>query len=60
MTAAAEVPEVIEAVINKYLELRAPAENGRAEYFIETLRRVGQDAFKAAANAVRQAEEATA
>ena len=53
---AAEVPEVIEAVINKYLELRAPAENGRAEYFIETLRRVGQDAFKAAANGARHPE----
>jgi sulfite reductase (NADPH) hemoprotein beta-component len=50
---AAEVPEVIEAVVNKYLELRAPAENGRAEYFIETLRRVGQEAFKAAANGAR-------
>jgi sulfite reductase (NADPH) hemoprotein beta-component len=53
---AAEVPEVIEAVINKYLELRAPTENGRAEYFIETLRRVGQDAFKAAANGARHPE----
>ena len=53
---AAEVPEVIEAVINKYLELRAPAENGRAEYFIQTLRRVGQDAFKAAANGARHPE----
>ena len=53
---AAEVPEVIEAVINKYLELRVPAGNGRAEYFIDTLRRVGQDAFKAAANGARHTE----
>ena len=53
---AAEVPEVIEAVINKYLELRVPAGNGRAEYFIDTLRRVGQDAFKAAANGARHSE----
>ncbi len=53
---AAEVPEVIEAVINKYLELRVPAGNGRAEYFIDTLRRVGQDAFKAAANGARHAQ----
>ena len=53
---AAEVPEVIEAVINKYLELRAPAENGRTEYFIDTLRRVGQDAFKSAANGARHPE----
>lgn len=55
---AAEVPEVIEAVLNKYLELRAPSSssNVRAEYFIETLRRVGQDAFKAAANGARHPE----
>ena len=60
---AAEVPEVIEAVINKYLELRAPTTNnpnGRAEYFIETLRRVGHDGFKAAANSVRHSEPAVA
>jgi sulfite reductase (NADPH) hemoprotein beta-component len=60
---AAEVPEVIEAVINKYLELRTPksnAQNGRAEYFIETLRRVGQDSFKAAANSARHSEPAFA
>ena len=54
---AAEVPEVIEAVINKYLALREPsAQKGRAEYFIETLRRVGQDPFKAAANGARHPE----
>jgi sulfite reductase (NADPH) hemoprotein beta-component len=56
---ASEVPEVIEAVINKYLELRAPAsncQNGRAEYFIETLKRVGQDSFKEAANSARHPE----
>jgi len=60
---AAEVPEVIEAVINQYLELRAPTNNnpnGRAEYFIETLRRVGQDSFKAAANSARRSEPAMA
>jgi sulfite reductase (NADPH) hemoprotein beta-component len=56
---AAEVPEVIEAVIHKYLELRVAGkhgDNGRNEYFIETLRRVGQDAFKTAANSVRHTE----
>jgi sulfite reductase (NADPH) hemoprotein beta-component len=54
---AAEVPEVIEAVINKYLSLREPSgKKGRAEYFIETLRRVGQDPFKAAANGARHPE----
>ena len=60
---AAEVPEVIEAVINKYLELRLPVSNGangRNEYFIETLRRTGQDPFKLVANAARQTETALA
>jgi sulfite reductase (NADPH) hemoprotein beta-component len=60
---AAEVPEVIEAVINMYLELRLPASdsvNGRNEYFIETLRRTGQDPFKLVANSVRQTEPALA
>jgi len=47
-----EVPDVIEAVLNTYKALRQPA-HGRQEHFIETLRRVGQDPFKAAANAAR-------
>ncbi len=56
---AAEVPEVIEAVINTYLAHRLPANDnasGRSEYFIETLRRIGQDPFKQAANAARHPE----
>jgi sulfite reductase (NADPH) hemoprotein beta-component len=53
---AAEVPGVIEAVLNKYLELRAPTKNGRAEYFVETLRRVGQEPFKLEANAARHTD----
>jgi len=60
---ASEVPEVIEAVINKYLELRLPTQqgdHGRNEYFIETLRRAGQDAFKTAANSARYPEPALA
>jgi sulfite reductase (NADPH) hemoprotein beta-component len=57
---AAEVPGVIEAVLNKYLELRSPTGHGRAEYFIETLRRVGQDPFKLEANAVRHTDTALA
>jgi sulfite reductase (NADPH) hemoprotein beta-component len=60
---AAEVPEVIEAVINKYLELRLPVNNGangRNEYFIETLRRAGQDGFKVAANSARHPEASVA
>ena len=53
--AAAEVPGVIEAILETYRAQRQvtnPAE-GRAETFIETLRRVGLDPFKAAANAAR-------
>jgi sulfite reductase (NADPH) hemoprotein beta-component len=55
---AAEVPGVIEAVLNKYLELRLPSQEakGRSEHFIETLRRVGQDPFKQVANAARHPE----
>ena len=46
--AAAEVPEVIEALLDTY---RARRESGEA--FIDTLRRVGHDPFKTAANAAR-------
>ena len=61
---AAEVPAVVEASLDTYRELRTSA----AERFIDTLRRVGHDPFKQAANgarhtdhrAARQAEEATA
>ncbi|MBX3587613.1 MAG: nitrite/sulfite reductase [Ramlibacter sp.] len=49
---AAEVPEVIEAVLDTYREQREVAE-GRRETFIDTLRRVGIEPFKAAANAAR-------
>ena len=55
---AAEVPDVIEALLGTY---RAQRKGG--ELFIDTLRRVGHDPFKAAANAARhprQAEEAVA
>jgi sulfite reductase (NADPH) hemoprotein beta-component len=48
-----EVPDVIEAILNTYKELRAPSADGKQEAFIETVRRVGQDPFKAAANAAR-------
>lgn len=51
---AAEVPGVIEAVLTTYRDTR---ENG--ETFIDTLRRVGPDPFKAAANGARfKVEEA--
>ena len=45
---AAEVPEVVEAVLDTYRQLR----EGR-ETFITTLRRVGHEPFKAAANGAR-------
>jgi len=45
---AAEVPDVIEAILNTYRQQR----EGR-ETFIATLRRVGADPFKTAANGAR-------
>jgi sulfite reductase (NADPH) hemoprotein beta-component len=53
---AAEVPEVIEAVLDTYRQQRR-SEGGKAETFIDTLRRVGLDPFKAAANAARFTEK---
>jgi sulfite reductase (NADPH) hemoprotein beta-component len=53
---AAEVPEVIEAVLDAYREQRQSA-GGKAETFIATLRRVGIEPFKAAANTARFAEK---
>ena len=50
---AVEVPDVIEALLETYQALRQPADDGRQEAFIETLRRVGHEPFKAAANAAR-------
>jgi len=52
-----EVPDVIEAILNTYKELRLPV-LGRHEYFIETLQRLGQDPFKSAANGARHPTEA--
>ena len=45
---AAEVPDVVEAILDTYRTLREPGER-----FIQTLRRAGLDPFKAAANAAR-------
>ncbi len=55
-----EVPGVIEALIDTYRKLRQPAGDGKSEAFIATLRRVGHDPFKAAANAARFVERETA
>ncbi|MBS0389737.1 MAG: nitrite/sulfite reductase [Proteobacteria bacterium] len=49
---AAEVPGVIEALLDTYRALRQPG-----EFFIDALRRIGHDPFKQAANAARHAKE---
>ncbi|WP_395684794.1 nitrite/sulfite reductase [Caenimonas koreensis] len=56
---AAEVPEVIEAVLDTYRQQRQLVD-GKAETFIATLRRVGIEPFKAAANAARFTEKQVA
>ena len=57
---AAEVPVVIEAVLDAYRRERRNTEDGRAETFIATLRRVGIEPFRAAANGARFAEREAA
>jgi sulfite reductase (NADPH) hemoprotein beta-component len=53
---AAEIPEVIEAVLDTYRRERQSS-GDKSETFIATLRRVGIEPFKAAANAARFAEK---
>ena len=60
---AAEVPDVIEALIGAYRAQRQLVESdsgARYETFITTLRRVGIEPFKAAANAARHSQKQTA
>ena len=61
---AAEVPGVIEALLATYRAerqlLASDAEGPRYENFIDTVRRVGLDPFKAAANAARHPAETEA
>ncbi|MDQ6882528.1 MAG: nitrite/sulfite reductase, partial [Pseudomonadota bacterium] len=60
---AAEVPDVIEAVLDTYRVQRRPVEGPggpRQETFIDTLRRVGIDPFKAAANGARSSRKQAA
>ena len=47
---AAEVPDVIEAILHAYRALRLSSQ----ERFIDTLRRIGHDPFRQAANNARQ------
>jgi sulfite reductase (NADPH) hemoprotein beta-component len=56
---AAEVPEVVEAVLETYRRERQ-TQGGKAETFIATLRRVGLEPFKAAANGARFTEREAA
>ena len=53
--AADEVADVLEAVIETYREQRAASER-----FIDTVKRVGLDPFKLAANATRRSTAQTA
>ncbi|MEO8546197.1 MAG: nitrite/sulfite reductase, partial [Burkholderiaceae bacterium] len=60
---AMEVPDVIEALIGAYRQQRqlVDSDSGtRHETFIATLRRVGIDPFKAAANSARHSQKQTA
>jgi sulfite reductase (NADPH) hemoprotein beta-component len=61
---AAEVVEVIDAVLTEYKNLRVAKDAGAAhspnETFIDTLRRVGMEPFKAAANSARFVDAHTA
>ena len=52
-----EVPDVIEAILETYKQLRVATANDQQEAFIDTLRRVGHEPFKAAANVARHAVE---
>ncbi|CAG9233756.1 Sulfite reductase (NADPH) hemoprotein beta-component [Paraburkholderia sabiae] len=56
---AHEVPDVIDAVLRTYVEHRTQS-GPRHERFIETVRRIGADPFKAAANAARTPLEVSA
>jgi sulfite reductase (NADPH) hemoprotein beta-component len=49
------VPDVIEAILSTYRDTRE-----RNERFIDTVRRVGPEPFKAAAHAARANDEVTA
>ncbi|MGY8903320.1 MAG: nitrite/sulfite reductase [Burkholderiales bacterium] len=54
---ASEVPDVIEAVLLAYKQQRINVGNGKAESFIDSLRRVGFETFKTAANSARHAKQ---
>ncbi|KVT87699.1 nitrite reductase [Burkholderia territorii] len=53
---ADEIVDVVDALVNVYLDARLDAD-GRAERFIDTVRRIGTEPFKAAANDARHHAE---
>ena len=56
---AEQIPEAIEAVLIAYKQFREPR-GEKFELFIDTLKRLGAEPFKAAANSVRSRQEAPA
>ena len=54
------IGQMVEALIDTYRRLRVATDPGKQETFIATLRRVGHDPFKAAANAARFAQKEVA
>jgi len=57
---AAEVPDVVEAILATYRDSREHRGEGRYERFIETVRRIGLEPFKMAANDARTKGEVLA
>ena len=53
------MPDAIEAVLDTYKQLRED-QGEKFERFIDTLKRLGAEPFKQAANAARHPEEAVA
>ena len=53
---ADEIVDVVDALVNVYLDARLDAD-GRCERFIDTVRRIGAEPFKAAANDARHHAE---
>ncbi|WP_431227222.1 nitrite/sulfite reductase [Burkholderia contaminans] len=53
---ADEIVDVVDAIVNAYLDARID-DDGRSERFIDTVRRIGTEPFKAAANDARHQVE---
>ncbi|WP_233831639.1 nitrite/sulfite reductase [Paraburkholderia sp. ZP32-5] len=57
---AAEVPDIVEAILSTYRDAREHRGEGRYERFIDTVRRIGLEPFKTAANEARTKGEVIA